>query len=333
MKKFKISFPLLALAAIAILFASCSKNTATHIPKESFAVMVLDGSELLKFADVKALEDNKDVKDGLKEVEKQSKKAAELIEKVMKDPDATGILLSEKSYAFAVVDKKDIIFGVIIPIDKKKLEENIDLIAEEFGVPVTMFMKTKNEIQYMEPESGMIFGWNEDVLMFIVNEASDDNFGLLEKYLKLEKKESILTNKDFKEFDKNCTALNLWVSSDVINQVEELKIDEIKEFEKLTGIDLAGNYGHMHLDIQKDEITYTWKMRFNESIQNLDTKKLMDNAEKIVELFQGPILNGLDMFGGGSYKDDEWSDEMDGDYPEMTDEEWEALLKELDETE
>ena len=56
MKKIKISFPLLALAVVAILFASCSKNAATHIPKESFAVMVIDGSELLKFSNPELLE-------------------------------------------------------------------------------------------------------------------------------------------------------------------------------------------------------------------------------------------------------------------------------------
>lgn len=336
MKKIKISFPLLALAVVAILFASCSKNAATHIPKESFAVMVIDGSELLKFSNPELLEDNKDVKDALKEIEKESKKAAELMEKVMKDPDATGILLSEKSYAYAVLNNEDIIFGVVIPIDRKKLEENIDLIADEFNAPVSMFMKTKDDIKYMEPESGMIFGWNDEVLMLVVNEASDDNFGLLEKYMNLDKKESILSNKDFKDFHKNCKALNLWISSDVINQVKGADKEEIEEFEKLSGIDLAGNYSQMFLDVQKDEITYTWKLKFNESIQNLDTKKLMKNAEEIVDLFRDPIMDGLDIFGGRGYDEDEWEDEWDdelnGDYPEMTDEEWDALLKELEET-
>jgi hypothetical protein len=333
MKKLKLSSPLLLLAIVAVFFASCSKSPAVHIPKDAFAVMVLDGSELLKFSDPDMIKENKEYKDALKDIEKESKKAAELIEKVMKDPDATGILLTEKIYAFAVLNKEDVIFGVIIPIDRKTLEENIELIAEEFNVPVSMLMESKNEIDYMEPESGIIFGWNDDVAMIVVNEASDDNFGLLEKYLNLEKEESILTDKDFKEFDKNCKALNLWISSNVIDEIDMDK-EAINEFEKLTGIDLAGNYGHMHLDIQKDEITYTSKIRFNESIQNLDTKKLMDNAEKIVELFEDPIMDGLDIFGGSDFEDDEMmTDSLYDDYPEMTDEEWEALLNELEEVE
>lgn len=330
MKKIKISTPILILAFVAILFASCSKNAATHIPKDSFAVLVIDGSELMKFSNPDLLKENKDYKDAIKDLEKESKKAAELIEKMMKDPDASGILLSEKSYAFAVLDKEDVIIGVVIPINKKKLEENIDLIADEFKLPVSMFLENKNDIKYFEPEKGMIFGYNEDVLMFVFNENSDDNFKLMESYMNLEEKESVMSNDDFKKFHKNCKAINLWVSSDVIDKVDMDK-EPIKEFEKLTGIKIAGNYGHMHLDIQKDQITYTSTLRFNESIQELDTKKLIDNAEKIAELFEGPLMDAFDMFGGSSYDDEDWDDMYGEDYPEMTDEEWEALLQELEE--
>jgi hypothetical protein len=327
MKKIKFSLPLLALAGVIMLFSSCSKNSATHIPKDAFAVMVVDGSEFTKFSDPEFIQENPEFKDAMKEIEKESKKAAELVEKVMKDPDATGILLTEKSYAFAVMDKENVIFGVILPINKKKLEENLDMIADEFKLPVSTFIKEKNDIKYMEPESGIIFGWNKDVLMLVVNEASDDNFALLEKYMNLESKESIMSDKDFKKFHGNCKAFNIWISSNVINQID-IEKESIKKFEKLTGIQLAGNYGHMHLDIQKDEITYISTLKFNESIQNLDKKKLLDNAEEIAELFE-PLLDELDFFGDRHYNDDEL-DEWDEEYPEMTDEEWEALLKEYE---
>jgi hypothetical protein len=318
---------LLLIAIVAIFFASCSKNSATHIPKDAFAVLVLDGDELMKFNDPDFVKENPDYKDAMKEIEKESKKAAELIAKVIDNPNASGILLKEKSYAFATFIEKEIVFGVIIPIDKKVFDENLDMIASEFNVPISTFMQEKNGIKYMEPESGMIFGWNKDVVMFVVNEASDDNFGLLEKYMNLDKKESILSNKDFAEFHDDCKALNLWVSSSVINNID-LATEELKEFESLTGIKLADNYGHFFLDIQKDQITYTTTIKFNESIQNLDKKKLMDNAEKIMELFEDPINSGMDLFGNGF--DDDEDMEMDTTYTEMTDEEWEALMNDLE---
>jgi len=168
MKKIKLSLPLLALVGIVLLFSSCSKNSATHIPKDAFAVMVIDGSEFTKFSDPEFIKEYPEYKDAMKEIEKESKKAAELIEKVLEDPDATGILFTKKSYAFAVMDKKDVIFGVILPINKKKMEENLDMIADEFKLPVSTFIKEKNDIKYMEPESGIIFGWNKDVLMLVV---------------------------------------------------------------------------------------------------------------------------------------------------------------------
>ncbi len=336
MKNLKLTTSIVLIAFIAMFFSSCSDNTANHIPKDAFAVMVIDGNEFNKFADPDFVKNNEEYKDAMKQVEKESKKAAELIEKMLKDPDASGVMLTKKMYAFATVENKEMAFGLIVPINRKQLEENIDLIAEEYNVPISMIMETKDDIKYMEPEQGMAFGWNDDIFMFVAAENGEGCFDLLQKYMNLDKKESIVTDKDFKKFDKNCKAFNLWVSSNVIDKID-LEIDAIKDFEELTGIKLAGNYGHIHLDIQKDEVTFVSTMKFNESIQNIDKKKLMGNAEKLMTLFADPINEGMNLFGMMNQKNDNWDDEWDedfddyvGDYPEMTNEEWEALLKELE---
>lgn len=338
MKKIKFSAPLLLVAVVAIFFASCSKNAATHIPADAFAVLVIDGDELLKFSDAEFVKENPEYEDMMEEVEDQSEKAAELIEEMLDNPDASGVLLTEKSYAFATIVDEEVLVGVIIPIDRGDLEDNLEMIGDEFEVDITDLMETEDDIQYMAPEDGMIFGWNDDVFMFIFMENGEDLFEYLEKYMNLKKKESIMSDKDFKKFHKNCVAMNLWVSSNVIDNID-LDIDEIEEFEELTGIDLSNNYGHMHLDIQKDEITFTSKLKFNESIQDLDKTKLMDNAEKLMELFEDPISEGMNLFGNNDdydewdddyYYDDEWDEEWDEEYEEMTDEEWEELLNELE---
>ena len=354
MKNLKFTTPIILFAALSIFFASCSSDNTSHIPKDAFAVLVIDGGEITKFSDPEFVQENPEFKDAMKEVEKESEKAAELINDIMKDPDASGVLFTEKMYAFATIEnEEDFVVGLIIPIKRKKLEENLDMIADEFNVPVSMVMETEDDIQYFSPEDGMILGWNDDVFMFVFQDNGEEMFELLEKYMNLEKKESIMTDKDFKKFYKNCTAINLWVSSNIIDNID-IPMDEIEEFEKLTGIDLANNYGHMHLDIQKDEIIYTSKLRFNESIQELDKKKIMDNAEKIIELFENPINQGMNLFGKKDNKwddddysefydwdeemtDEEWEEYMqeyeDSDYDEMTDEEWEELINELEETE
>lgn len=205
-------------------------------------------------------------------------------------------------------------------------------------------MKSEGDIDYFAPEDGMILGWNDDVFMFVFQEDTDkeDMFELLEKYMNLDKKESILSDKDFKKFHKNCKAVNLWISSNIIDKVD-VPMKEIEEFEELTGIDLSNNYGHMHLEFKKDEIIYTNKLRFNETIQDLDKEKILDNIEKLIELFEDPISDGMNLFdqGGSNWDDDDWDDDYyddwdddwDENYEEMTDEEWEELLKELEETE
>ncbi len=338
MKKIKITTPFLLIAALAMFFASCSNDSSKHIPKDAFAVLVIDGGELTKLSDTDFIQENPEYEDAMKEVEKESEKAAELIEDILEDPDASGVLLTEKMYAFATIEEEeDIVIGVIIPIKRKKLEENLDMIADEFGVPISMVMETEDDIQYFAPEDGMILGWNDDVFMYVFQENGEDMFDLLEKYMNLDKKESILSDKDFKKFQKNCTDINLWVSSNIIDNID-YESKEIEEFEKLTGIDLSNNYGHMHLDIEKDEIVYTSKLKFNESIQELDKKKIIDNAEKIADLLEEPleVLEMLDLFGGSQddewddyYYDDDYYDEWN-DYEEMTDEEWEQLLQEYE---
>lgn len=353
MKKLKITTPLLLIAGLAMFFASCSNDNTNHIPKDAFAVLVVDGGELTKLTDAEFIQENPEYKDAIKKLEKESEKAAELLKEVLENPDASGILLTEKSYAFATVENDDeYVVGVIVPIKRKKLEENLDMIADEFGVPISMVMETEGDIQYFSPEDGMILGWNDDVFMFVFQKNGEEMFDLLEKYMNLDKKESIMSDKDFKKFHNNCEDINIWVSSNVIDKVD-IESEEIEEFEELTGIDLANNYCHMHLDINKDEIVYTSKLRFNESIQELDMKKLLENADKLMDLFEDPISEGMNLFGRGSNNwddDDEYTEfdnwdemsdeemeqllqETESESEDMTDEEWDELLNELEETE
>ncbi|HOK37603.1 MAG TPA: DUF4836 family protein [Bacteroidales bacterium] len=323
MKKFK--FYISILVAISIFAVSCTKNNATHIPKDAFAVMVIDGKESAKVFDTKTLTENEEYKNAVKEVESMSKKLAELLEKIAKNPDASGILLTKKIYAFTQFNKDAITVGTIIPINKKTLEENIDLVSKELGFPIGMLIKEKNKIKYVEADPSTVLGWNKDIFILLYSEANNLNFDSLEKLMNLKESESIMSDKDFKNFHKNCKAFNIWVSSNIIEKID-IEKEAITEFQKLTGIDLKNNYGHFIIDVQKGEVSFTAKMRFNESIQNLDQKKIMGNADKISELLETKFGKIIDLISVLSNKNtNDTIDEIDYN-SEISEEEWEELI-------
>lgn len=323
MKKFK--FYISILVAISIFAVSCTKNNATHIPKDAFAVMVIDGKESAKVFDTQSFTENEEYKKAVKEVESMSKKLAELLEKIAKNPDASGILLTKKIYAFTQFNKDAITVGTIIPINKKTLEENIDLIGKELGFPIEMFTKEKNKIKYVEIDASTVLGWNKDVFILLYSEANNLNFDALEKLMNLKESESIMSDKDFKNFHKNCKAFNIWVSSNIIEKID-IEKEAMAEFQKLTGIDLKNNYGHFIIDVQKGEVSFTAKMRFNESIQNLDQKKIMENFDKISELVESKFGKIIDLISVLSNKNtNDTIDEIDYN-SEISEEEWEELI-------
>lgn len=332
MKKIRLSSTIIVLVLVAVFFVSCSKNNSSHIPKNAFVVAVIDGKGLKDLTNNNFLKDNEEYKQTMESLKQESEKLVELIEKTQKNPDELGILLTKRSYAFASYDKEELLYGFIIPIDKKKLEANLDMIGSELGFPISAVLSTKNDIKYFDDED-MIFGWNKNVFIFLGKEGGEVDFALLEKHFNLKKDESILANDDFKKFHKNCKDLNLWISSDIIKNINEFD-GEVKEFETLTGIDLANNYGHMHLEFAKGQINITSSFRYNKSIQELDIKKLNENSETL-EKFLNKYLNLFNPANSYDVYDYEYDEDINWeDYQsEFTEEEWEEFLKALEEVE
>ena len=332
MKKIRLSSTIIVLVLVAVFFVSCSKNNSSHIPKNAFVVAVIDGKGLKDLTNNNFLKDNEEYKQTMESLKQESEKLVELIEKTQKNPDELGILLTKRSYAFASYDKEELLYGFIIPINKKKLEANLDMIGSELGFPISAGLSTKNDIKYFDDED-MIFGWNKDVFIFLGKEGGEVDFALLEKHFNLKKDESILANDDFKKFHKNCKDLNLWISSDIIKNINEFD-GEVKEFETLTGIDLANNYGHMHLEFAKGQINITSSFRYNKSIQELDIKKLNENSETLEKFFNKYLnlfnpVNSYDVYDYEYDEDINWEDYQS----EFTEEEWEEFLKALEEVE
>ncbi len=336
MKKLKLLSTILVLVLVAALSVSCTKNYSSYIPKNAFLVGVIDGKSMKDWPKENYLAEMEEYKELIETLKQEKPKLTELLEKVQKNPNELGILLTKRAYIFENYENKELTVGFVIPINKKKLEANIELIDEDLGFSASDELKTINNITYyIEPDSGFIWGWKKDVFIFLGNLASGKvDFDLLEKHFNLKNSESILSNADFKKFHKNCKDLNLWLSFHFIKDVDEIA-EEIKEFESQTNIDVANNYKHMHLECKKGQINFTSTLKYNKTIQELDVEKLYKNSEKFREIIDEMCTGILELlfpdeYNDHGYDDYEWEDYEWGDYeddstsvlPEYTDEEW-----------
>jgi hypothetical protein len=321
------------IVATTLMLWSCTKTSeqVNHIPKDTFAVLMIDGANAKNLSNPDMLKENEQFKESMEEVKEMSEKLADLLDEMMKDPNKSGLILDGNIYAFAYINDEDILIGGTLGIKQKVLEENLKMLEEELDFELET--EEKDGITYAMPDNEFVIGWNKDLLIAIG--LADGNDTDLEKELfrlfELKKSESILEDKDFVEFQKNCKDVNFWISSNVVKNMPDA--EGMDMVEKMLDIDFDNNYGHLFFDMEKDEWTMTLKVRFNESIQNADWNKIYENISEF------GLLD--DLFGS---KNDDWDDDYDWEsdwddsdwesdttsWDSMTDEEWEEFFKEME---
>jgi hypothetical protein len=325
---------ILTLLIAAAMLWSCSKTSdkVKHIPKETFAVLMVDGSQHDFSKNTDMLKENEDYEEMMEEVKEVSEKLYELLQDMMKDPTKSGLMVNKDMYVFGYANDKDILVAATIGIKQKILEENMDLLSKELEFELEM--EEKDGIKYTMPDNDMIFGYSKDLLILVAM-AEGYNTDLekeLFRLFDLKKDESISGNKDFQEFSKNCKDVNIWISSNVAKDLSDA--ESISMMEKLIGIKVSENYGHIHFEFKKSEWAMTLKLRFNESIQEADWNKVIKNLDEfglMDELF-GRSKSWDDDYNWDEDWDEDWDEyEYDDASEEMTDEEWEEFFKEFEE--
>jgi len=300
--KRKITLIALLSAALLIGVTSCSKKTANlnFVPKNAFVVMTVDGKSWKDMVKPEKMLENDQYKEGMKEIEQTSKKLAEFIEKVAKDPNELGIEADGMMYGFVSMEDENLLLGFIAGVDKKKFEENLKMISEELDFELET--KEKDGITYFMPEDELILGWdkNKVMLLGLVDGHDFDIEKELFALMNQKKSESILDDKDFNAFLKDSKDFNIWISSNIVNVVDDN--EEIAELEKMLGIDFNDNYGHIFFEYTKGESTMTAKLRFNESIQKADWNKVFKNLTEMGML--DGIFSEFGGFGGSAAEAD-----------------------------
>ena len=307
---------------VAILLISCGKkdNIVTKIPSDAVVVLCLDGKKIPTNFELNKEDFPKEAQKYFKDIAKSYPNINSIINKFLKNQKELGIEINKKAYLFVTLneDKTEIqTVGIFLSINKEKLDKNIELAFADFKMnPSSFLKKTGDDIIYTQPESDIIIGWNNSILIALYED--NINISKLKAFFDADSGNSILENKDFKEFYKSCKTINLWISSDFIPIFDDNNM--YYKIKDLTGFDLKNNYGHIIFDASLQEISLVAKIRLNKSFQQPDIERIKQNSEQIKKDFLNPIIKKLGMPDYGS-NDKKYN---------YSDEEIERMLKEMD---
>ena len=305
----------LIVAMSVLLLNSCKKSTDTkitkYVPKDACFVGVIDGSYSSMFQNE---EYEKYAKEQLEPIMAMLKGMnsylPELFEQIQKDGNALGFNTSEKMLFFLeTVKVEDAVFGLVMPINKKKLSETIEKIINGFDESIRsqFVIQEKNDIKYFENEIGwnsVILGYNNEVMMFLFNADIEK----LENLMNLKSNQTINENKDFVDFYNDCKYFSLWACSDIIDKVAP---EAGEKYEEITGMNIKGNYAHIYIDMFDNEFSITVKAKTNTKFKDMNMVKIMENLQKVLPSY-GSAFN--------PYQDFDFdNDDFDFDYDDADD--------------
>ncbi|MFW5821715.1 MAG: DUF4836 family protein, partial [Bacteroidota bacterium] len=224
----------LPISLVIFLFAySCkgpSKTSFVFIPETAYAVVTVHPGKLVE-------------KGKLTELDffRQGTSRSELAEKIMQDPESSGIDMNEYSNFF-VFGEDPTYAGIVVPLgDKKNFENTINELEQEAE---EKFERSKlGKYDLVSQEAGIVVYDNSvAMLLFSMGKWSQNLKEVAEKLVNLEKEERILSDRDFHKFLARQEDINAWFTSTNIKGMGQLG----------DAMDLLGNiknnYGHVFLE-------------------------------------------------------------------------------------
>lgn len=230
MKIFKSTF--LTLLAVGTLI-SCSKssdNLAESIPAGTQTVTHINMEALIKKSNYNIFE-NATVKRGINMAKAMLKNesAVKLIEEFEKNSSAFGVTLNKDAYFFT----KGSYFGLLLPVnDAKKIKESLT----KFSVDAASIKLEKGVYSFSQTAAFNVV-WNDEKLLVLVQQpglGQDTTQMSATKLLALDKKESILSDKNFEKFLKEKQDVSIYYSSNIYTDLSS-KLDNLSKSPYNTG--------------------------------------------------------------------------------------------------
>ena len=294
--KMNLRYSLLFSVLVALMLNSCqrpSKKFFQFIPETAKAVVTVHPGKLIEKGKLTELTFLKEGVSG-----------SEIAEKILEDPESSGIDMDNYS-SFFVFGDEPAYAGIVMPISNKVDFEN--MITElEIQVDEKFERGKLDKYDLIKQEAGIVL-YDNSIAMALssMGKWGQDIEEVAERLINLEDEEKILSNKDFNKFLARQKDINAWFTSTNLKGMNQLG----------DAIDLLGgirnNYGHVFLEFQKGAMVLNTNLRLNQSMQEtvdkfnfLDQdaiKALLDyipsddlvfvgntnvNPEKIIDLLQ-----------------------------------------------
>jgi hypothetical protein len=216
------------LLFVLILLNACSKPAAVldAIPENAALVGVLDMAEWAKSAEKPYMSNLiDDLKNNL---DQSSPEANELLNKIIKNPQSTGIDFRERVYAYYFQNSnQNTYIGVNLPLrDGKSFQKFLQDLAEQDGG--SLDIQSESTFKYVS-ENDIAIGWDDSKAMMLVAENRSGSRGIIEQMksqFEMDPTQSISSQSSFVEFNKRDLTLAVWGNMDLISEMQNLPIQK-----------------------------------------------------------------------------------------------------------
>ncbi len=259
-----------------LLFTSCtsSPENLKVIPKETDFVTVFDVFSLTKKGKLYELQDLEFFKMMQKEFKNDKSEASQELKALMGNPLNLGIDFRKDVVGFLLNEgERNAIFCTAIELTSKEDFENL-LRSVYKAMGANFEVTSEAKYSYIAFQREFAFAWDDNKAVFLsaMNYGARKSLeGQIKRIFELSGGDQITANKKFTEFYKNKKDVSLWLSSNIVEHM-----DNIDRMEKEVGFDINDNYLSAYLDFEDGEIILSTKMDLNKELQ----EKM--NADKVL---------------------------------------------------
>ncbi len=274
---------------IAILFlSSCGKKAQyiTVIPQDADLVIAYNTKSIAQKGKLEKFTETNMFKVAYEAMKKEKPEIADKVKEIVKDPLITGINFLENVYMyFSYREKENQFFAVVGKMDNSKkyesfIEEMSKLAKEEIKI------EDGKDYRFIK-KSDVLMAWSKEkiVILSAINRKSRENLeAKMEKIFSAKKEDALISNSNFNEFLDNLGDFGMWVSTDFVEELPELK-----EMKSLINIDLKGNYLHAYCDFEDGAVVTKYNVTLNDDLKGklADSKIFGDGSNNDLYKFVG----------------------------------------------
>lgn len=261
--KRQITSSFLLLISFCFVFIGCSKNDSykNSIPQNAQIVLSVNLKSLFDKAGLKEFQETNFYQELINSLPPDFENK-DFFEKIMKDPEISGIDFEKDAFLFRI-DDKDITCFLLKLKSYSKFQDFFKEISKDKKVTI----EETDDYYYFQASKENILAWDNEKLIFINTDKRKYRDSLqiyLSKYMKSDQNNSIFSDNDFSEFYKNKKDINLWISLD-FNQTKD-NYDQSK-FDSLLSSDIMkGSKFYLNLEFTNSEIIVTGKTVVSENL-------------------------------------------------------------------